>query len=110
MAPSARRRLTTGQRVVLSIGLAIALYAIVHTNVLGLGEGDGDWFNYSPNSAVLLAPDSVRSVMRGQRNWTTLQWLVGAAIWTVVSFWLFRGTTGGPSNATETGSSSDDAP
>jgi hypothetical protein len=85
-----RRGVTTAQRIVLSIGLGIALYAIIHTNVLGLGEGDDAWFNYAPNSGVLYTPDSVRSVMRGQRNWTTLQWLVGATVWTAASFCLFR--------------------
>jgi len=74
------------QRVVLVIGLGLAIAAVVRTVDLRLSSyGDGGWFAYAPNTGPIYSN-------RDADIWRSgLLWLAGVVVWTAASTWLMRG-------------------
>ena len=74
------------QRVVLVIGLGLAIAAVMRTIDLRLSSyANGGWFAYAPNTEPIFSNHDADIWRSG------ILWLAGVLAWTGASMWIWRG-------------------
>jgi hypothetical protein len=81
-----RKRLSHGQRIVLSVGLAW-VFVVAGSAIISRGAIGGGWFGYTPLAESTYFVN--RRTFFSHPNAQTAVWLILGAIWTAVSLWLF---------------------
>ena len=84
-----------GQRIILVIALAIALFAVAGAaNLLMLDRVDAGWFAYAPNTGATLSPSQTDSYFAVATDRSIIEqsavWLLALATWAGASLWLLR--------------------
>lgn len=83
---SSRPMLSGAQRVVISIGAGLSLFAVGRAAETRGGSAGGGWFSYVPLGSIPEPP--FLYLHQGVR---LLMWLLLIAAWVAVSLWLFQG-------------------
>jgi hypothetical protein len=87
--PSPSRRLNFAQRTVLVVAVGVVIAALVVSINDSVWFGNGEWFNYAPNSGVLYTASDIHASFN--RVWPEMLWWLGGTLaWAAFAIWIYR--------------------